>query len=98
MSVLLALSSLFLLFIITKPKESQETLEYEGNHYFGTTYISPNLNFDEEKTTIFGKSEYLGSYTIKTLNKKSKRQGANLILLPAACIFYENNSFRNGSE
>lgn len=71
-SVLLALSSLFLLFIITKPKESQETLEYEGNHYFGTTYISPNLNFDEEKTTIFGKSEYLGSYTIKTLNKKSK--------------------------
>jgi len=29
-SVLLALSSLFLLFIITKPKESQETVEYEA--------------------------------------------------------------------
>lgn len=69
-SVLLALSSLFLLFIFTKPKESQETLDYEGNHYFGTAYILPNLNYDEEKTTIFGGSEYLGSYTIKTVNKK----------------------------
>ena len=97
-SVLLALSSVFLLFIFTKSSKSQETLDYEGNHYYGTAYISPNLNFDEEKTTIFGGSEYLGSYTSKTINNQKNRKLWTVGNIPPKKLIVEMNPGKSSTN
>ena len=39
-SILSTLFLIFLLFIFIKPSKSQDTLDYEGNHYYGTAYIT----------------------------------------------------------
>lgn len=44
--------------------DKAETLDYEGNQYYATAYISPNLSLSNGKkeTTIFGGATYVGSY------------------------------------
>lgn len=44
--------------------DKAETLDYEGNQYYTTAYISPNLSLSNGKkeTTIFGGATYVGSY------------------------------------
>lgn len=61
-------------FLFFKPEKPYDTMSYDGNHYYSTAYIQPNLQFEGEKTTIFGESNYLGSYSSKAFdNQKNSK-------------------------
>lgn len=51
-------------FTLYRVNDKAETLDYEGNQYYATAYISPNLSLSNGKkeTTIFGGATYVGSY------------------------------------
>ena len=78
--LMLLLSSIFLVILVLiigavwftsyRVNDKVETLNYEGNQYYATAYIYPNLSLSNEKkeTTIFGGATYLGSYKGKELN------------------------------
>ncbi|WP_242359673.1 hypothetical protein [Lactococcus petauri] len=46
----------------------KETLDYERNHYYAATYITPNLSTEGKETTIFGEATYIGCYKNRLLN------------------------------
>ncbi|WP_242359772.1 hypothetical protein [Lactococcus petauri] len=78
--LMLLLSSIFLVILVLiigaiwftsyRVNDKVETLDYEGNQYYATAYIYPNLSLSNGKkeTTIFGGATYLGSYKGKELS------------------------------
>ena len=97
-SILSTLFLIFLLFIFIKPSKSQDTLDYEGNHYYGTAYITPNLKFDEGKETIFGGSDYLGSYTSKTFNNHKNSELWTVGNISSKNLIVEMNSGKSSTN
>lgn len=53
---------------------TSNSMSYDGNHYYSTAYIQPNLQFNDEKTSIIGETNYLGDYTSKAFdNQKNSK-------------------------
>lgn len=74
LTLLVALLLVAFWFLFFKPNKPYDTMSYDGNHYYNTAYIQPNLQFEGEKTTIFGETNYLGNYTSKAFdNQKNSK-------------------------